>query len=877
MADFNDIKNKDIKSRMDGDLTPPAVKKSAIPGQGKQANKSAESIKPKDIAGEKISFSSAPGQSIFKDPSNPGPLQSNQAAIDAVARFGNKTIEKVSVKSKDSGLLGLKAKVPSMADDGKGSTKELLIGQPGANSGHTQTTNASEYNTKIKDKIALSLRYRIPKTLEKLTKDDPACMKKLSDFISQQLTVNAKTRNEVLDRLYNFRESWKNFEQAGLNIDVDGQHDEHIPIIFEKGKALHARIYSAIMSVEPPFVMLPRKAVGEKVKQNKEDLLRWIIADYMNNSEGIAVETDKDIWNFVLDGTAVMKHYWMRDVRKFVDVISEPKMPLELDENGQLIMDEKEEEKEAVVYDGPMMKIVPIEDVYIIGARVENIDEADMVAHRQYYTKSEVIKSANLGFFMKDAADRVLAEAPTVNDRSKGWDTMLAQQEARLSGVKPDDNMVSAYTIHECYLRYDIDQDGIDEELVVWREWNTGTILRITYLDRVSPTGKRPFVLKKLIPMSGTPYGLGFGEILFGINNLLDYIANQRLDAGTFNTFPWFVYRAGSGLQDGDIRIGPGKGIPVDNVGDIAFPRVNGTPSYGFQEESLVTDYAERVSGVSRLAQGQVGGQGIARTATGAASLVSELNTNLDIFIKRYQFGFKKSLRIIDKQCQELLPLGLEYRVTGMANEGQVYNRFADRESIKFDCDFDLVGNSVNSNPAIERDVATQMLQYALNPIMLQTGIVGPKQVYNTMKNLLQKLEIRDIESYIQSPDGITGPQFTAQDEINAIAAGVELPIMPNDDHMKKVEYYNQFEQSPEFGFLTQDHMPLYAKMKAKHEQYASAIAAQAPLAANTGGMVDPSLAAQIAGSSGNPQQGVPQQITDLMPQSSPSGSQGQG
>lgn len=866
MDDFNKGKDKDILERLSGNNKPKKVEESKKAGPGAQKNLSAESLKPKAPATPSTKQSNAAGTSILK--TSPNEATGSMAGITkqdgTTYRPGSKNAPNVKLGSnKDAGLLQLKSEIPKMAGDNK-----LKYEQAKGNQKQPVKTPfkaSSDPSLALKDKIALGLRYRIPKKLASLENDS---LHKLSNYINEQINKNKANRDELINRIYAFRESWRNFEKAGLNIDIDGQHNEHIPLIFEKGKALHARIYQAIMGVEPPFVMLPRKAIAEKMKSSKEDLLRWVITDYINKGEGIAPETDKDIWNFVLDGTAIIKHSWERDVRKFVDVKIEEKLPLELDENGQLIMNETEVEKESVVYDGPTMKIVPLEDLYIVGPRAEGIDDADMVVHRQYYTKSDLIKLTQLGFFKQDAVEKVLNYKPVNYAKVTGFDTMLAQQEQRLSGLGQDDSGIPVYTIHESYLRYDIDKDGIDEEIVVWREELSGTIIRITYLDRVSPTGKRPFVLKKLIPMSGTPYGLGFGEILFGLNNLIDYIANQRLDAGTFQTFPWFVFRAGSGLQDNDIRIGPGKGIPVDNINDIAFPRTNGTTSYGFQEEGLLNQYAERLS-VPAVAQGLTGGQGIARTATGAASLISELNTNLDIYIRRYQFGFKKSLGIIDKQCQELLPLGLEYRVLGLTEKGQAYGRFTDREAIKFDSDYELVGNSINSNPAIERDVATQLMQYILNPIILQSGIAGPKQVYNTMKNMLQKMDIRDINAYIQDPEQGMGAKFTAQDEINAIAAGVELPVQMNDEHEKKLAYYQAFEESPEFGFLTEDHIPLYAKMKRAHEQYAAALAAQAPLAANSGGMINPNLAAQIAASSGAPQ-GVPQQASDLAPASSP-------
>lgn len=867
MDDFNKSKDKDILQRIAGNNTPKKVEESPKKAPGTQENAEAMGFKPKAPVNPKTVQSAAKGTQILKGPSNEaaGSTVGITKQDGTTARPGSKNSPKVIVGGNpNAGLLRLKSEIPKMTGDGRLKYEQAqgLQKQP--------VKKASEApkdpSLALKDKIALGLRYRIPKKLAALDNDT---LSTLSRHINEQINISKANREAMLNRIYSFRESWRNFEKAGLNIDIDGQHNEHIPIIFEKGKALHARIYQAIMGVEPPFVMLPRKAVAEKMKTNKEDLLRWAITDYLNKGEGISQETDKDIWNFVLDGTAIMKHSWERDVRKFVDIKATEKLPLEIDDKGQLVMEETEVEKESVVYDGPIMKIVPLEDLYVIGARAEGIDDADMIVHRQYYTKSDLIKATQQGFFNKDAVEKVINFKPTTYNKVNGFDTMLAQQEQRLAGLSQEDIGIPTYVIHESYLRYDIDKDGIDEEIVVWREDISGIIIRITYLDRVSPTGKRPFVLKKLIPMSGTPYGLGFGEILFGLNNLIDYIANQRLDAGTFQTFPWFVFRAGSGLQDNDIRIGPGKGIPVDNINDIAFPKTNGTTAYGFQEEAILNQYAERLS-VPAVAQGMTGGQGIARTATGAASLIAEVNTNLDIFIRRYQFGFKKSLNIIDKQCQELLPLGLEYRVLGLSSgKGTAYNKFTDRDQIKFDCDYELVGNSINSNPAIERDVATQLMTYVLNPIILQSGIAGPKQVYNTMKNMLQKMDIRDIDAYIQDPEQGMGPQFTAQDEINAIAAGVELPIQMQDDHAKKLQYYQAFEDSDEFGFLTEAHIPLYSKMKNAHAQYAEAIAAQAQPTQNALGGVNPNLAANIAAGSGNPQGGVPQQVTDLAPESS--------
>lgn len=727
-----------------------------------------------------------------------------------------------------------------------------------------------EPSVSVKKDQALSLRYRIPKKLAALEKEK---LKKLGHYINEQVYMAMSERTRFMENLYLYRETWMNFEKTGLNITIDGQHDEHIPLVFEKGKAMYARLVNAVLGVEPFFNIRPRSSVSEKMKQDKEDLMRWVLGTYANRQKGIRFDVDRDCWNFVFDGTSVTKHWWMKDVRKFVDVVEEEVRPLQVDQDGNLVYKEKEIEREQVVYDGPMMKVIPLEDLVLAGTKLDDPNDADQMTHIQGYTKSDLIKLSQQGFFFEDAVQYVIdTKQPSAHTalENNGQERYLKLQKDNDAGVRQQYTAsgIPFYTVYENYLRYDIDEDGIDEELVVWTEKDSGHVLRITYLDRVSPSGKRPFVFKRLIAREGKPYGIGFAEMLYGLSHTQDYIVNQRLDAGTFQIFPWFVYRSGSAFQAEEIKIGPGKGIPVDDVNDIAFPKVNGNSAYGFQEEQATRGYADGVTGVTPLAMGQNQGQGAARTATGAAALVNELNTSLDIYIKHYQWAFSENLQIIDKQVEELLPLGLEYRVTGVDGQG-IYKRFSDRQTIKFDTDYELLGNSINSNKAIERDTATQLLQILQNPIALQSGIVNPQNLYSVYKNYLQKVEIRDIDAFITKPQGMPGSQFSAKDEINMILSGVKPPLVINDRHQEKLAFFDEFEKSPEFALYSEDHLPLYLEVRRGHENYASAISAQAPLAGMAGEGSSPGLAAQIAAGSGNPQGGVPNQQSDLLPKSS--------
>lgn len=723
----------------------------------------------------------------------------------------------------------------------------------------------SELDLDTKPSVELSLRYRMPKKLEKVSEET---IKKMAHWLNEQRRLGENEREEYMARLAKWRQMWLDFESTGMNPAFEGSQDVHIPMMFEKIKAMAARVYQAIYGLDPIFTLRPRSAVAEERKNLKETILNWAIKEYANKGDGWKKVIDQDIWNFVADGTSITKQYWLRDVYNYVDVEQKIRRPITLDQHGRPLIDEKEVEKEEVVFDCPILDVVPIEDIEFIGARGDDIDNVDAICHRQLYTKSDLIKLAHQGFFKEEAITELLKNQPqdsvdTLHQTSANW----MQQEVKdyTSGLEKGANPAGhkAYIINEYYFRYDIEGTGVNQELVAWIADKGNLVLRLTYLNRVCPGGKRPFVVKKFIPRPGSIYGIGFGEILSGLNHETDVIHNQRMDFGNLQNVPFFFYRAASGLNPQELRLGPGKGIPVDDPnGDVSFPRMGGTTAYGFQEEATVREYANNVSGISELVLGSQSAQGAARTATGAAALANSANVILDSHIERYKEGFRKNLQILDKQLQELLPLGTVVRVTGPEGK-DLYNTFNDRLALNFNVEFDLEGNSTNSNKAIERETAQMLLQTLTNPIMLQAGIVGADNIYQATRNLLQKFEIKNVDAYLTKPENVLESPYSAKDELSAILFGVKPPLVIKDRHLDKVQFFNEFEQSEDFSFLTPEHMPLYNEVKNFHEQMANAVMTQArdPQAQAN---LNPALAAQIASGLGVPQGAPAQQIGDL-------------
>lgn len=781
-------------------------------------------------------------------------------------------------KNFGSGSKGLPIKVPAVTstsvrmgvtDKGRASRPNSIADRRGkkgqASDSEDSPAGPKAPDTETSETFALSLRYQMPKKLENLSKLD---LKKLSQWIANQIRDIETERTSFMDRLLKYRDSWLNFMSAGMQPVWEGAHNLHVPVTFEKIKAMHARIYQAVLGIEPPFSLKPKTKISEIQKYEKEQLLNFVMKDLSNYGRGWESVVDKDIHAFVADGTSITKQEWKRDVRKYSDV-NEKFVGFKM---GQPQYEEVEEEKEEIIFDGPVIRTINIEDFFIAGTNIDNPDSADIIGERSFYSKSELVKLAQQGFFFKEALDKILKTEPmNASQLLSAQSVQLKEQAERLSGIDPEQSGIKTYEIEEVYCRYDIDNDGIDEELVVWREKASGLILRLTYLERACPGALRPYTIKKFIDRPGSPFGIGMAELMYGISNGIDYIANQRLDYGTLQNLPFGFVRSTSGTKPKEMRLAPGVLYPVDDPQtDVFFPRLNGGTAYGFQEEQNFKDYGDKVSGLSGFNLGSTTSQGPTRTATGTAALVAETNANLDIYIKRFQRGYKRNLKILDMQIQQLLPLGTIIRVSGMDGK-EILTQFENRKAIQFNSDFELTANSVNSNKAVERDTAQMLLQILQNPLNLQGGLVTPQNLYNANKRVLQAFEIRDIDAYITKPADAPDSPYSAKDELTMILSGIKPTVYMKDRHQEKLAFFQEFENSEDFSWFGPEQIEIYRRTKADHEGMMNSIAAQAAQTAQSmggaPGAVDPMLSAQLAAGGGNPA-GVPaQQIGDLAPQ----------
>lgn len=696
-----------------------------------------------------------------------------------------------------------------------------------------QDSKSVKNRTPLTESEKVGLVDRVPKDLLPRLRDLDAG-KKMVELWYQ----GNSDRTEWLERQQKYLATWDEFID---NEDVAtgpwaNSSNLHLPITLTACRAMHARMYAALMSVQPPFNVKPLDEAATVAVPLIEGVMAYCLREWINYRKGVSEMVDMWVWNWITQGTGIIKLRWDRCYSRYVEVYEETIMVSKVDEEtGELVKRAEVVEKERPVtkrtFDGPVADIVDPEDLLILGGDGDP-DRADLVIHRYYLTRSQMYSLADQGVFDLGVVEDILDGG---ND-SENTDlaSALKQDKEMNSGIIQSNTNADQdrFEILECYCKMDENGDGLDENLIIWVHTKSKKELRATYLERVIEGSMTPFSKIDFLKKRGHRYGMGIPEILYGLQKEVDAMHNIRIDFGVLSTMPFGFYRPTSGLNPARMDLEPGKLIPLnDPQNDVFFPQLGNRTFFTTEEEGSLLAYIERLISISDINLGRISGQGAARTATGVSAIVSENNANLDIFIKRMQMGWKKFLRLLFQSLQKRMPKDMWIRITG--EDGKMYPFRINKSEIQFNYDFDIDANSINSNKAVTREIAQQTLNLVLNPLMIQMGIVSPENVYEAARDWFISLEKKDFAKYISKPTDMEA-FLTPEQEVTRIIRNIPVPIHPAMNHEGFVNYVRMMFSNDEYiGSIPQDAAVRLAEQASKHMEMADALAKQAAQAAN--------------------------------------------
>jgi hypothetical protein len=302
---------------------------------------------------------------------------------------------------------------------------------------------------------------------------------------------------------------------------------------------------------------------------------------------------------------------------------------------------------------GPIILPIPVEDFLTPAGAVGDIEDLQWVAIRFVLTEAELVERAQVnGWIGIDQA------------RPQGADNWMKKKRAYYAHQQSSDTLQSLYDVYDIYCYYDIDGDGVREDLYVVFNATAGTILRIAY----NPFDSRPIVLMRYQRRPHLIYGLGVLEMMRPYENEVTDIHNERILNMIIANCRHWVGR--EGVIPEDLVFFPNSVTTVPNPRDDLIPLPMGDvyPS-SVQAETLTTMLAERRVGVNEMSMPRPSSIMGSRTpGITALSLLQQVNRRFTPAFDALRKGLGEAVR----QCI------LRYRERLLAKDRDVEDQIFD-------------------------------------------------------------------------------------------------------------------------------------------------------------------------------------------------------
>lgn len=379
----------------------------------------------------------------------------------------------------------------------------------------------------------------------------------------------------------------------------------------------------------------------------------------------------------------------------------------------------------------------------VIDYYAKSLDTASRISQIIYLTKNQVKERINRETF----CDVELGDPRVTGDVDEAKNKIDGTREPKVTPATP-------YKFIECHCSWDTDNDGYEEPYVVTVHYDTKKVVRIVArydaegveldtdekgnekLIRIEPI--QYFTKFGFIPNpDGSIYDLGFGLLLGGINETINTLTNQLLDAGSINNLQSGFLGRGIRVRSGQNRFQPGEWKPVDFTGDDIkkhiFPLPTKEPSEVLFKllETLVTSGKELAS-VAEIFVGKMPGQNTPATTT-----MATIEQGLKVFTAIY----KRIYRALGQEYEKLFKLNsvhMDDKVYFTINSMQGAQA---QTAYKQDYDPKAITIKPNADPNIVSAAQKLMKVQAMGPLLsLQT--INPQEY---TKRFLEAIEAENI------------------------------------------------------------------------------------------------------------------------------------
>ena len=379
----------------------------------------------------------------------------------------------------------------------------------------------------------------------------------------------------------------------------------------------------------------------------------------------------------------------------------------------------------------------------------KSLEEANFVAHRQAVTASHLRQQARNGLYDVMAVERAISNAGSNGVLFNAFETELNDElDQRLND---EDSARSLYELYECYVKVDINGDGVLEDIIISIVGDE--ILRI----QENQYGRVPiFTLSPIRDAFKVLGELSLSEVVGEVQSIKTALMRQLLiNTVNMNNVRWFIDPNGINLKDIEERRQYVRTSGAQDPRTVVFPFPQATLApYTMNLFEYLEGVLEQWTGRTRYNQG-TDSSSLNKTATGITLLQQASEQRIDYIVRVFaETGVGEVMRFL---------VDLNQRYIDQAQVVRLQNQMLQISPDDLKGEFDI---DVNTEAGVgKRKQNIQNLQFYLAYIAqagMQYGAVTPGEWAKAAQKLLQESGIRDPQSYVLDPEIVKQQFFMA-------------------------------------------------------------------------------------------------------------------
>lgn len=439
-------------------------------------------------------------------------------------------------------------------------------------------------------------------------------------------------------------------------------------------------------------------------------------------------------------------------------------------------------EKEVPVFDGP--KVLVYEwDRCLYPARSKNLRApgpsnpggAPHVIFIDRPTVDEIKRLQKSGFYDLISARDLRKIEQASEDRSE--DAEERQKDA-FQGV--DDELPNPETSQRrltrflCFDRFDLDGDGLDEDVVFWVLKEGGWLLKARAMTELYPTqdGRRPIAEAAFLPEHGRREGISLPEFQESLHDLAKATFDQMIDSGTLANTPFGFYDPTGNVKPDIITVYPGDLYPIRNPKqNVHYPQFAArSQTFGINLMALVDKMDEKLTVFSnQLNVGQVPkGSASALRNVGSIERIQQAGeARPERVLRRFFNGFADIVRLMHEFNGFLMPPKKQFRLVGYTRPNADPYRSITADQVRKRFLFDFSANVQNASRSAAFTQLQEAMAVTIQPLPVEMGITTSEDVHNLIFDLLSRLGIHEPQRYTTPPTPESNlPKIVAEDAI---------------------------------------------------------------------------------------------------------------